>query len=239
MTSIFQSAAPAPSLQKAATMGLPVTFPFSLEKTVSALAFFARAGVRDLTKLKAAKLLYLADRHHFLNYGRPISGDRYIAMDLGPVPENTYQLTTRLVEPDELVDVAVEFAASRLQVLRGLLKRHPVLRARRAPDLSVFSDSEISALEHTVSEFGSKSARELVDLTHGHRAYKRADADRLPGSSVPLPYELFIEDASPEQAEIIGELVAAEQENRETARALQAAARAARAAREHVPTSRG
>ncbi|HVL66343.1 MAG TPA: Panacea domain-containing protein [Vicinamibacterales bacterium] len=220
-------------------MGLHLTFPFSLEKTVNALAFFAASGVRDLTKLKAAKLLYLADRHHFLNYGRPISGDRYIVMDLGPVPENTYQLTTRLIEPDEVADEAMRFASQRLQVLEGILRRYPVMRARRAPDLSVFSESEINVLEQTVREFGSKPARDLVNLSHDHRAYKRADVDRLPGSSVPLPYEFFLDDASPEQAEMLADLTAVEQENRETARALQAAARAARATHQTVPTTRG
>lgn len=210
-------------------MALELRFAFRLDKVVNVLAYFARAGVSDLTKLKAAKLLYLADRYHFIEFGRPISGDRYIAMDLGPVPENTYQLTTRLIDPDEVVDTAARDAQHVLQVYRGFLHRYryPVLRARRQPDLSVFSDSEIGALERTVREFGKASARDLVNLTHQHEAYKRADAGRAAGSSVPLPYELFLSDVPTEQARMVRELAISEQEDRNFVDSLRAPAKAA------------
>jgi uncharacterized phage-associated protein len=220
-------------------MSTELRFAFNLEKVVNALAYFAQAGVADLTKLKAAKLLYLADRCHFLRYGRPISGDRYIAMDLGPVPENTYQLTTRLVEPDEVDDPAREVAQQKLGVYKGFLRRYkyPVLRARGPADMAVFSDSEVEALQQTVREFGNKPARVLVDLSHDHKAYKRANAGRLPGSSVPLPYEFFLEDVPEEQAQMVRELARIEQEDRNVAESLRAAAKAARAARKVATTA--
>lgn len=220
-------------------MSNELTFEFRLDKVVSALAYFSRAGATDLTKLKAAKLLYLADQYHFLRYGRPISGDRYIAMDLGPVPENTYQLTTRLVDPDEVDDETRQRALEKLDVDRGFLKRlkHPVLRARGVADLTVFSESEIEALDRTVREFGAKSAHELVDLTHRHKAYKRANVMRAQGSSVPLPYEFFLEDLPGEKSEGIKELAALEQEDRDVAAALRSAARAARAERKKAITA--
>jgi len=174
-----------------------LTFRFSLDKFINALAYFACQGINDLTKLKAAKLLYLADQYHLFRYGRPITGDRYIAMDLGPVPEGAFQLISRLIEPAEVTDPQRTRALERLDVYRGFLRRYayPVLRARSGPDMDVFSDSEVEALAATLKEFGQKSARVLVDLTHEHRAYKRADAGRTPGSSTHLPYEYFFEDA--------------------------------------------
>jgi len=225
------------SLQGSLGMG-ELRFAFNLEKVVNALAYFAQAGVSDLTKLKAAKLLYLADRRHFLRYGRPISGDRYIAMDLGPVPENTYQLTTRLVDPDEVDDADTRVAQEKLHVVKGILKRYkyPVLRARGPADMSVFSDSEVEALDQTVREFGGQSASTLVDLTHRHKAYRRVNAGRLPGSSVPLPYECFLDDASPDQAEQIRQISALEQEDRDVAESLRATARAVRAGTKKAAT---
>lgn len=206
----------------------PLTFRFSLEKFINALAYFATRGIRDLTKLKAVKLLYLADRYHLLRYGRPITGDRYIAMDLGPVPEDAFQLISRLVEPAEVIDSQRDRALERLNVYRGFLHRYnyPVLRARTAPDLDVFSESEIEALSKTVKEFGAQPARALVDLTHQHRAYQRANASRAPGSSADLPYEYFFEDA-PESAHAVRLLAEREQEDREFAAWLQRAGRAA------------
>lgn len=206
----------------------PLTFRFSLEKFTNALAYFASSGVKDLTKLKAAKLLYLADRYHLLRYGRPVTGDRYIAMDLGPVPEDGFQLISRLVEPAEVKDPERERALERLEVYRGWVRQftYPVLRARTAPDLSVFAESEIEALSETLKEYGDKPARTLVDLTHQHRAYKRANVGRVPGSSTDLPYEFFFDDA-PESAEAIRALAEREQEDRDFARWLQRAGRAA------------
>lgn len=198
-------------------MHTELSFRFRLDKVVNALTYFSQAGVRDLTKLKAATLLYLADQYHFLRYGRPISGDRYVAMDFGPVPESTYQLTNRLVEPDEVDDPARQIAATFLQVDTGFLGRskYPVLRALREADVSVFSDSELEALKATVQKYGNKPARALVNLMRDHRAYKRASAYRHEGSSVALPYEFFLEDASDEQAAAaVRELAASEQENR-------------------------
>lgn len=230
MTGLLLFGGRASDLLTSSGVGVQLSFPFSLDKAVNALAYFADRGVKDLTKLKAVKLLYLADQYHFLTYGRPLSGDRYIAMDLGPVPESTYQLTTRLVEPDEVADEARETASRSLQVDKGFLYRHayPVLRARRPPDMSVFSESEVEALDRTVREFGARSARQLVDLTHGHKAYKVADAGRAAGSSVPLPYEYFLQDATPDQAGMIRELATLEQENRDVASSLRAAARVAK-----------
>jgi len=44
-----------------------------------------RRALRTLTKLKAVTLMYLSDQYHLFRYGRPITGDRYVAMDMGPV----------------------------------------------------------------------------------------------------------------------------------------------------------
>jgi uncharacterized phage-associated protein len=204
-----------------------LTFRFNLDKFINALAFFASQGIRDLTKLKAAKLLYLADRYHLFRFGRPITGDRYIAMDLGPVPEGAFQLISRLVEPTEVEDEPRRRALEKLEVYRGLMRRYeyPVLRSRGAPDLDVFSESELEALAAVAKEFGKRPARALVDLTHEHRAYQRADAGRPLGSSVDLPYEYFFDDA-PEEWKPVQALAEKEQEDRDFALALQRAGRA-------------
>lgn len=194
-------------------------FRFNLDKLVNALAFFADADIGDLTKLKAAKLLYLADQRHLFKFGRPITGDRYIAMDLGPVPESAYQLIGRLGEPPEADDPGHRAAAARLEIHEGVMRRYAVLRAVQKPDLDVFSDSEIEVLQSVVNEFGTRKASELVDLTHGHAAYKRADAGRAPGSSVDLPYDYFFDDA-PAGSEGARALADDEQADRAVADAL-------------------
>jgi len=174
-------------------------FRFDLEKLVAALGYFAES-VTDLTKLKAAKLLYFADQYHLFRYGRPVIGDSYVAMDLGPVPESAYQFIGRLTSPDEVDDPGRALATKWLWIqdrdaeLRPL--RYPVIRSRQAPDLGALSESDIEALRAVLTKHGQKSATDLVTLTHQHRAWIQANASRSKGSSVPLPYEAFFEDAS-------------------------------------------
>jgi uncharacterized phage-associated protein len=213
-----------------------LSFRFNLEKAVNALAYFASEGVNDLTTLKAAKLLYLADRRHLLQHGRPITGDQYIAMELGPVPEGTYQLITRLVAQDEIDDLTKACALKHLKVYRGFwgTLKYPVLQARRAADLDVFSDSEIAALDQTIAEYGKQPARDLVDLSHEHRGYRLADADRSPGSSVAIPYDYFFDEETDAR---VRELAEEQQEDRDFAEALRKAGRAALVQRETTATA--
>lgn len=220
-------------------MSAQLRFRFDIEKFVNALAYFASKGVSGLTTLKAVKLLYLADRRHFLGHGRPIIGDRYIAMDLGPVPEGAYQLINRIVAGDEIDDSAKARVLRQLNVDRGFWGslKYPTLRLRhrQQADVDIFSDSEIEALDATINEFGGRPASALVDLTHEHKAYKLADAGRAPGSSRDLPYELFFADAD---AGNVREVAEEQQEDRDFADALRNAGRAALVSKQKTAPAR-
>jgi uncharacterized phage-associated protein len=196
-----------------------INFEFQPDKLVQALAFFAHKGIADLTKLKAAKLLFLADKYHLLRNGRPIIGDRYYCMNLGPVPSESLDEMTRLVAPDEVADETREYRDSFLKREKAFWHIYPRIRAKREPDLDVFSDSDIEALEHTAAEYGSLTAAQLVDLVHRDPGFKRADEDRLPGHRSDLPYEFFFEGES-EEVRAILELIEAEQECRDAAEEL-------------------
>ena len=78
-----------------------IRFRFNLEKLVAFLGFFSAKGVSDLTKLKAAKLLYFADKDHLLKYGRPILGDVYFCLPYGPVPSVALnEMTDAIARPE-------------------------------------------------------------------------------------------------------------------------------------------
>ena len=61
-------------------------FHFDLEKAIQALALLLRQpGVDQRSYLKLIKLLYLAERESLRETGRPLIGDRLVAMRHGPV----------------------------------------------------------------------------------------------------------------------------------------------------------
>ena len=179
-------------------------FRFDLGKLVNALAYFADAGVGDLTKLKAAKLLYLADQRHLFKFGRPITGDRYVAMDLGPVPESAYQLIGLQTKSVPDLDV---FSDSEIEVLKGIVADYGSVGASDLVRLShqhaAYKRADASRASGSIVELpydyffddapaGSEGARALADNEQADLGFaealdaagRKALAQKQPGSHV-------------------------------------------------------
>lgn len=175
-----------------------ITFEFSIEKLINAIALFSERGVSDLTKLKIAKLLYFADKKHLLEHGTPILGDVYWCMKFGPVPSFAMNEMSEAIERSEVSgesDSDYNVISRVLRVRKGLFSKYHHFEAKRTHDASVFSPSEMAALEFVVSEYGHRSAGELVDLTHQEPTWIIANQGREPQGRTPIPYELFFEGA--------------------------------------------
>lgn len=62
-----------------------ISFEFKPKKFASSVAYLVNAKP-GLTKEQICTLLFLADKAHLLRYGRTITGDRYHALEQGPIP---------------------------------------------------------------------------------------------------------------------------------------------------------
>jgi uncharacterized phage-associated protein len=193
----------------------PIHFKFDSEKLVQALAYFASRGVKSLDPLKAAKLLYFADRQHLLKYGRPITGDTYYCMKNGPIP------TASL---GQIQDVLAEHPTGdhdpRFDEYFSVDRRnkYPQFIATKAPDLDVFSVTDIEVLQEVADRFGKKTGWQLRDLSHEDACVKAADEERLKSGrgSVPIPFQAFFDAAHESMLAVIE----ADQENRDFADSL-------------------
>ena len=68
-------------------------FRFNIAKTIQASAVLLKAEQTNrMSRLRLLKLLYISDREALTERARPITGDRPVAMDHGPVLTNTYDL---------------------------------------------------------------------------------------------------------------------------------------------------
>jgi uncharacterized phage-associated protein len=65
---------------------------FNTTKVMQAAAVLLKAHAGRMSRLRLLKLLYIADREHFAKTLRPITGDRAVALDNGPVPARTHNL---------------------------------------------------------------------------------------------------------------------------------------------------
>ncbi len=136
-------------------------FPFDEAKTVAAIALLLQRSARPRSKGELVKLLYLADRAMLLKRGSPITGDTFSALQHGMIVSRTLNLIELMLngEPSALFEQQFEKAAD-----RDLCLRPPV-------DLSVLSRAEISTLNATFDEHGTKSFSQLRELTHALPEY--------------------------------------------------------------------
>jgi uncharacterized phage-associated protein len=188
-----------------------LTFEFSIEKLVHSIAFFSKSGIRDLTKLKVAKLLYFADKEHLLEYGQPIIGDVYFCMDYGPVPSLSLNEMSCAIGGSEISLPNASDANLFSQVLniKKLFYRYARFEVKdEGFNSAVFSETELGALRHTVNVYGHKSAEELVDITHREPTWNIPNQGRPRGSRALITYDLFFLGAPEKSQRLLGKLVA-------------------------------
>ncbi|GAA5484594.1 Panacea domain-containing protein [Haloferula sargassicola] len=160
---------------------------FAHRKATQALNFFARKEGGRMNKLKALKLVYFADRCHLRRYGRPITNDRYLAMEYGPVASSCKDLA----EMSEFLGKEETAYAQRFLSPAG----HDYTSAAEV-DVDEFSQTDLEALEFAWIHYGRRSPFDLADETHKFPEWKRHEARfQSPYESwVPMAYGDFFEN---------------------------------------------
>src|SRR5215471_19347986 len=110
-----------------------------------------------MSYMKLIKLLYLVDREALLRWGRPVTTDRYVSMDKGPVLSRTLDLINEGPEPGTR-SVWTEFISTPQNHEVQLLKEAPADELSRA---------EEALIEEIFAQHGNKTRWQLVDYVHG------------------------------------------------------------------------
>ena len=127
-------------------------------KASQALNYLAQKEGGVISRLKAIKLVFIADRYHLRKHGRLITNDKYYAMVKGPVASQTLNIAqgnTRVTEKER------EYKSPYI-----LSKGQNDLQSLCSPDLDVFSKSDIEALNYAWDKFGWLSKWDASDITH-------------------------------------------------------------------------
>ncbi len=125
------------------------------------------------------KIVFAADCYHLTKYGRPVYGDKYMAMKDGTVPSFMYDLV-------RLKSNMPFFHCSK----NGL-------QANSVPNMNFFSESDIEALEYGLKEYGDLKFGEIRDKNHQHRAWKKHENElkkNFGPKAIPIDYEDMIDD---------------------------------------------
>lgn len=162
------------------------------KKIIQALAFLASHMPEErLSKMKAYKLLWLADRCHLRLNGRTITGDRYYALPKGMVPTDA----KHLLDGEPTV----------MESPQGYLEQYIVKEGEYSykvvnfPDMTEFSKSDIDVLGKVLEIYGDKSGKELSDLSHKYPEWKYYEdmlRDKKEKNSFPINMDLMFENCT-------------------------------------------
>ena len=105
-----------------------------------------------------------------MDWGRPISGDRYVAMEHGPVPSAIYDLIKDTsVEPDEIA----ESLSDRVEIVPRGNKRYLYSKDGQ-DDFPALSETDREYLLDSLRRYGTMPFSELKRLSHQDPAYAEA-----------------------------------------------------------------
>lgn len=142
----------------------------SIDLTVHLLLYILKqlGGTGDFHKV--FKIMYFADQKHLVKYGSPISHDKYIAMQNGPVPSMAYDILKALRGEGLLAPLSEQFSPF------FNLQNSFTVQALSEPDLESFSQSEIEVINSAIEENNKLGFKKLTDKSHDY-AWKRALKD--------------------------------------------------------------
>lgn len=163
-----------------------VRFKLSPHKCIQGIDLIA-SKVPNITQYYICKIFYFADKEHFLDWGRPISGDRFVAMQHGPVPSFIYDvLKSDSGYPDEILDTL----SDRVKITNEDNKR--CVTSLHKENFSALSPSDTSYLLEAVGKYAHMSFSDLKRLSHQDPAYEAAWAQ--PGLNNEMNVSLWLEN---------------------------------------------
>jgi uncharacterized phage-associated protein len=163
-------------------------FNFDHEKATQILNFFASKAGGKINKMKALKLIFLADRYHLRKYGRLVSDDCYVAMKYGPVPSTIMDIA----EADEYLDNTIrDYVISNIRASDDGLR----IESLKPADTGYFSASDIEAFIFAWDNFGQLDQWGLSDFTHNYPEWLRhKDALQSGSKAKDITLEDFLND---------------------------------------------
>lgn len=169
------------------------------------LYFCENTDSKFLGKVKLMKLFYFLDFMHVKRFGAPVTYDRYVKLEHGPIPS----IIKSLVD-DAGDDIEHSILADTIDIERpDRTMMYKVLPRRKFTenDKNLFSSNELLILKQVCARFGDKNTAYVEDASHKEAGWQHTS---LLGE---IPYTLAASDpdciASVEEIELALEIARA------------------------------
>ncbi len=122
-------------------------------------------------KTKMNKLLFYADFLMFKQSCFSISGMRYKAIEMGPVPINFQSIFEYLANKDEIDIFTTEFP-------QGYIGEQFKAKNDRPFRVELFSENELNVLEKVANVFKPTSTNQIIEISHLEEAWKKNEKNK-------------------------------------------------------------
>ncbi|MBX7203369.1 MAG: DUF4065 domain-containing protein [Bacteroidia bacterium] len=136
----------------------------NFEKFTEMVVYFS--GKLSPFKTKMNKLLFYSDFLMFKQSCFSISGVRYNAINMGPVPNNFQSIFEYLANKGEIDIYTTEFPS-------GYTGEQFKARKDRKFNAELFTESELETLERVATVFKETSTIDIIELSHLEEAWKK------------------------------------------------------------------
>jgi hypothetical protein len=156
-----------------------IEFKINEKKSLEAVLYLAsKSPGKKINIYNLLKMLFEADKYHLNQHARPVTGDCYVKMEYGTVPSSIYNLIKK--EP---------LAFSSLELQEFPFETHGnFIIPSREPDLKVFSESDLEALNRGYEAYFGLEFKEVKDKNHHESSWQETDLNKI------IDFEKIIEN---------------------------------------------
>ncbi len=170
-------------------------------KLLNAILLFSKKKVKHLNTTKLSKLLWFFDFQHARKTGYPSTGLQYNAFEQGPVPK-AFWLEIKDGQVPEDFQKHLDIIMQRDDFNKEY--KELIFRAKRSPDMNVFTPREHKILEDLVYIYKDATAKEMSESSHlenepWHITYNKKGKNAL------IDYGLAVDSNTDESKQLIRE----------------------------------
>jgi uncharacterized phage-associated protein len=142
-----------------------ISFKFNPRKTVEAAAMFLKLHGEPMNYMALLKLLYMADRISLQRIDQPISGDKYVSMDFGPVLSNVYDLL-KGANTKNKEDAAIWSQYISIRAQDYFINKQYSIKLLKDPGTDELSEEEEEIIKEVYGKHGKLDSFSLAEITH-------------------------------------------------------------------------
>lgn len=161
------------------------------EKLIQAVIYFAQY-TKFCGKVKLFKLLYFLDFEHYKITGRSVTGLKYSAWKMGPVPTELYD---ELESPEPDMAEALEISEIPISGGRRMLSLKPL----KEFSSELFTKREIKLLESLSCEYQDTKADDMIEATHLENLPWDQVYNKEASPRAEIPYEYALKKGEKEE----------------------------------------